>query len=189
LGRLAPGELLLVLGAAGTTGSTAIELAKALGARVVACASTEEKRARCLAAGADHVVDYTQPDWRNRVKALAGRGVNVVYDPIGGEYTEAALRLLAPGGRHLIVGFVQGIARVPSNLPLLKRASLIGVNWGGEALENPAVVPPVIRTLVDWTLEGKLKTTPDHVYPLEEAGRAFAEIFARRASGKIVITP
>lgn len=188
-GRLQAGETLLVLGASGTTGSTAIEIGKAMGAKVIACASTEEKRARCLAAGADLAVDYTAADWRNQVKAASGRGVNVVYDPVGGDWTEAALRLLAPGGRHLIVGFVCGIAKIPSNLPLLKRASVIGVNWGGETLENPAVVPPVIRTLVEWTLAGKLKTAPDHVYPMARAGEAFAEIFARRSSGKVVIVP
>lgn len=188
-GRLQPGETLLVLGASGTTGSTAIEIGKAMGAKVIACASTEQKRARCLAAGADLAIDYTQADWRNAVKAASGRGVNVVYDPVGGEMTEAALRLMAPGGRHLIVGFVTGIAKIPSNLPLLKRCSIIGVNWGGEALENPAVVPPVIRTLVEWTEAGKLKTKPDHVYPMAYAGKAFASIFDRTSSGKIVVTP
>lgn len=188
-GHLQAGETVLVLGASGTTGSTAIEIAKAMGAKVIACASTEDKRARCLAAGADIAVDYTKDNWRNEVKAASGRGVNVVYDPVGGDMTEAAFRLLAPGGRHLVVGFVQGIAKLPSNLPLLKRASLVGVNWGGETMENPSVVPPVIRTLVDWTLAGKLKTAPDHVYPLEQAGDAFASIFERRSSGKIVITP
>ncbi len=188
-GHLQAGETVLVLGASGTTGSTAIEIAKAMGAKVIACASTEEKRARCLAAGADLAVDYTKDNWRNEVKAASGRGVNVVYDPVGGDMTEAAFRLLAPGGRHLVVGFVQGIAKLPSNLPLLKRASLVGVNWGGETMENPSVVPPVIRTLVEWTLAGKLKTAPDHVYSLEQAGDAFASIFERRSSGKIVITP
>lgn len=188
-GRLQAGETVLVLGASGTTGITAIEIAKAMGAKVIACASTEEKRARCSAAGADVVVDYTQADWRNTVKANSGRGVNVVYDPVGGEITEAALRLMAPGGRHLVVGFVAGIAKIPSNLPLLKRCSVIGVNWGGETLENPSVVPPVIRTLVEWTVAGKLKTAPDNVYPMDRAGEAFAAIFDRRSYGKIVVTP
>jgi len=188
-GNLRAGETLLVLGASGTTGITAIEIGKAMGAKVIACASTEEKRARCLAAGADLAVDYTAADWRNQVKAASGRGVNVVYDPVGGEMTEAALRLMAPGGRHLVVGFVSGIARIPSNLPLLKRCAVIGVNWGGETLENPAVVPPVIRTLVEWAVAGKLQTAPDHVYPMERAGEAFAAIFERRSYGKIVITP
>jgi NADPH:quinone reductase len=189
LGRLREGEIVLVLGGAGTTGSAAIEVAKAMGARVIACASTEEKRARCKAAGADEVVDYTDPGWRNRVKAMSGRGVNVVYDPVGGDMTEAALRLVAPGGRHLLVGFVQGITKIPANLPLLKRCSLTGVNWGGEALENPAVVPPVVATLIAWTVAGKLRTAPDRVLPMERAGEAFASLLDRSSSGKIVITP
>lgn len=189
VGHVREGETVLVLGAAGTTGSTAIEVAKALGARVIACASTEDKRARCLAAGADRAIDYTQPDWRNQVKAASGRGVDVVFDPIGGEQTEAALRLLAPGGRHLIVGFVQGIARIPSNQPLLKRCSVHGVNWGGEVLENPAIVPPIITTLIEWTVAGKLRTAPDVVLPMDRAAEAFAAFLDRSSRGKIVLQP
>ncbi|AJD46953.1 alcohol dehydrogenase [Isoalcanivorax pacificus W11-5] len=189
-GHLKAGETLLVLGASGTTGSTAIELGKAMGARVIACASTEEKRQRCLKAGADVVIDYTQETWRKEAKAAAGgQGVDVVYDPVGGDLAEPALRLLAPGGRYLVVGFVTGIARIPLNLPLLKRCAIIGVNWGGEVMGNPAVVPPVISQLVEWTLAGKLKTAPDHVYPMAQAGEAFAALFERRSSGKIVVTP
>lgn len=188
-GRLQPGETVLVLGASGTTGSTAIEIAKAMGARVFACASTEEKRQLCMAMGADRVFDSSTDDWRKQVKAEAGRGINVVYDPLGGDYTEAGVRLLAPGGRHLIVGFVAGIARIPSNLPLLKRCSIIGVNWGGETMENPAVVPPVIAQLVEWTLQGKLKARPEHVFSLEQTGEAFSSLFERRSMGKIVIVP
>lgn len=188
-GRLQAGETVLVLGASGTTGSTAIEVAKAMGARVIAGASTEEKRQVCLRLGADLVVDTSNDDWRKQVKAAAGRGVNVVYDPVGGDMTEAALRLLAPGGRHLIVGFVAGIARIPSNLPLLKRCSLVGVNWGAETMENPAIVPPVIKQLIEWAVAGKLHLAPDHVYPMEQAGEAFAALFERRSSGKIVIVP
>lgn len=189
-GNLKAGETLLVLGASGTTGSTAIELGKALGARVIACASTEEKRQRCLEAGADAVVDYTREDWRKEAKAIAGSaGVDVVYDPVGGDMAEPALRLLAPGGRYLVVGFVTGIARIPLNLPLLKRCSIIGVNWGGEVMANPAVVPPVIGQLVEWTLAGKLKTAPDHVYAMADAGEAFRALFERRSIGKIVLTP
>lgn len=188
-GRLQPGETVLVLGASGTTGSTAIEIAKAMGARVFACASTEEKRQLCMAVGADRVFDSSTDDWRKQVKAESGRGINVVYDPLGGDYTEAGVRLLAPGGRHLIVGFVAGIAKIPSNLPLLKRCSIIGVNWGGETMENPAVVPPVIAQLVEWTLQGKLKARPEHVFPLEQTGEAFSSLFERRSMGKIVIVP
>lgn len=188
-GRLQPGESVLVLGASGATGTAAIEVAKAMGARVIACASTADKRERCLAAGADVAVDYTQPDWRNAVKAASGRGVNVVFDPVGGDMTEAAFRLLAPGGRHLVVGFVQGIPKLPGNLPLLKRASLIGVNWGGETMENPSVIAPVIRALVEWTVAGKLKTAPDTVLPMERTAEAFASLLDRRSTGKIVVTP
>lgn len=188
-GHLQAGETVLVLGASGTTGSTAIEIAKAMDARVIACASTEEKRRLCEQAGADITVDYTDPDWRKQVKQVAGRGVNVVYDPVGGELSEQALRLLAPWGRHLVVGFVTGIASIPLNLPLLKRCSITGVNWGGEVMENPAIVPPVIEQLVQWAQQGKLRTRPDHVYSLEQAGEAFAALFERRSSGKIVITP
>lgn len=188
-GRLQPGETVLVLGASGTTGSTAIEIAKTMGARVIAAASTEAKRQRCIEAGADVTVDSSSDGWRQQVKAVMGRGVNVVYDPVGGDFTEAALRLMAPGGRHLIVGFVTGIAKIPSNLLLLKRCSIAGVNWGGETMENPAIVPPVIQQLVEWTVAGKLKTRPDHVFPLEQTGDAFESIFNRSSSGKIVITP
>ena len=188
-GRLLPGETVLIPGGSGTTGSTAIEIAKAMGARVIAGASTPEKRQRCTAAGADITVDTSRDDWVKEVKAVMGRGINVVYDPVGGEVTEKALRLLAPGGRHLIVGFVAGIPKIPSNLLLLKRCSIIGVNWGGETMENPAVVGPVIQQLVEWTLFGTLKTAPDHVYPLEHAGEAFAAIFNRSSTGKVVISP
>ena len=188
-GHLKSGETVLVLGASGTTGTTAIEIAKAMGARVIACASTAEKRQRCIEAGADEAVDYTDPEWRKAVKKIAPMGVDVVFDPVGGDLSEAALRLMAPGGRFLVVGFVTGIAAIPLNLPLLKRCSIIGVNWGGEVLANPAVVGPVIEQLVSWAQADQLKLAPDHVYTLEEAGDAFAALFERRSTGKVVITP
>lgn len=188
LGRLREGETMLVLGGAGTTGSTAIEVARAIGARVIACASTEEKRAHCIDMGAEAAVDYTRPDWRKAAKAAAGgQGVDLVYDPIGGDFAEPALRTLAPYGRYLVVGFVAGIASVPLNLPLIKRCSIHGVNWGGEVFANPAVVPPVIEQLVEWAEAKKLKSAPDAVYPLERAGEAFAAFFGRSSTGKIVI--
>lgn len=188
LADLREGETLLVLGAAGTTGSTAIEVARALGARVIACASTEDKRAHCLDMGAEAAIDYTKPDWRQAAKAAAGgRGVNVIYDPIGGDFAEPALRTLAPHGRYLVVGFVAGIAKVPLNLPLIKRCSIHGVNWGGEVFANPAVVQPVIEQIVEWAEAGKLRSAPDAVYPLERAGEAFAALFGRTSTGKIVI--
>ena len=188
-GELQAGETVLVLGASGTTGITAIEIARAMGAYVIACASTEEKRQRCLDAGADHAIDYTAEDWRKQVKAIKPMGVDVVFDPVGGDMSEAALRLMAPGGRHLIVGFVTGIAQIPLNLPLLKRCKIVGVNWGGEVMANPAIVAPVISQLVSWAIEGKLNASPDKVYRFDEAGEAFAALFERRSVGTVVITP
>jgi NADPH2:quinone reductase len=190
IGHVGDGETVLVLGAAGSTGTTAIQCSKALGARVIACASTDDKRAHCSERGADHVVDYTAHDWRERVKEITeGRGVDAVYDPVGGELAEPALRLLAPGGRYLVVGFVTGIAKIPLNLPLLKRCSIHGVNWGGSVMADPSVVPPVIRTLVEWTATGRIDPAPSTVYPLERTGAAFAALFGRRSLGGIVITP
>ena len=189
LAAIKQGETVLILGAAGTTGSTAIEVSKALGAKVVACASTEEKRAHCLSLGADAVIDYTQPDWRRAAKKAAGGvGVDVVYDPTGGDFAEPALRTLAPGGRYLVVGFVAGITRVPLNLPLLKRCSIIGVNWGGEAMGNPAIVKPVIERLIAWSGQGKLRS-PDQVLPLARTGEAFGALLDRKSTGTIVIRP
>lgn len=190
IGGVQPGETVLVLGASGSTGTTAIACAKALGATVVAAASTEAKREHCRAQGADATVDYTADDWRDQVKAATdGKGVNAVYDPVGGELAEAALRLLAPGGRYLVVGFVTGIAKIPLNLPLLKRCAIHGVNWGGSVMADPSVVPPVIKTLVEWTLAGKIDPAPTTVHALEQAGLAFDALFSRRSVGGIVIAP
>jgi len=190
IGSVQAGETVLVLGAAGSTGTTAIECAKALGANVIAAASTEAKREHCRAHGADTLVDYTVDDWRDQVKAATGgQGVDAVYDPVGGALAESALRLLAPGGRYLVVGFVTGIAKIPLNLPLLKRCSIHGVNWGGSVMADPSVVPPVIRTLVEWTLAAKIDPKPTRVYALEEAGKAFAALFGRESLGGIVIAP
>ncbi|NBB92795.1 MAG: zinc-binding dehydrogenase [Gammaproteobacteria bacterium] len=190
IGQVTEGETVLVLGASGSTGTTAIECAKALGARVIACASSEDKRRHCLDHGADKVVDYTVEGWRDEIKAATDkRGVDVVYDPVGGETSEAALRLMAPGGRFLVVGFVAGIARMPMNLPLLKRCSIHGVNWGGTVMADPSVVPPVIRTLAEWTLSGRIDPTPTSIHPLEEAGKAFEALFGRASTGSVVVQP
>ncbi len=190
IGQVRAGETVLVLGASGSTGTTAIECAKALGARVIACASSEDKRRHCLEHGADQVIDYTGDGWREEVKAATNkRGVDAVYDPVGGDMSEAALRLTAPGGRFLVVGFVAGIAKVPMNLPLLKRCSIHGVNWGGTVMADPSVVPPVIETLAEWTTTGAIDPAPTQTYTLEEAGQAFAALFGRRSSGSLVITP
>ncbi|TVS10357.1 MAG: NADPH:quinone oxidoreductase family protein [Wenzhouxiangella sp.] len=190
IGRLAAGETVLVLGASGSTGTTAIECAKALGARVIACASTAAKRRHCLDHGADLAVDYSTEGWREEVKlATARRGVDVVYDPVGGDLSEAALRLMAPGGRFLVVGFVTGISSIPLNLPLLKRCSIHGVNWGGTVMADPGVVAPVIRTLAEWALSGAIDPAPTRTYRLEEAGEAFAALFGRESTGSLVVRP
>jgi len=190
IGSLKEGETVLVLGAAGSTGTTAIECAKAMGATVIACASSKEKRQHCLDHGADLSVDYTAEGWREEVKQATGKGgVDVVYDPVGGPMSEAALRLIAPGGRFLVVGFVTGIASIPMNLPLLKRCSIHGVNWGGTVMADPGVVPPVIRTLAEWTLTGRIQAAPTQRYSLEDAGQAFAALFGRKSTGSVVIEP
>lgn len=190
IGQVSEGETVLVLGASGSTGTTAIECAKALGAKVIACASSEDKRQHCLDHGADTVVDYTVDGWRDEVKAVTSkRGVDAVYDPVGGEMSEAALRLMAPGGRFLVVGFVAGIAKIPMNLPLLKRCSIHGINWGGTVMADPSVVPPVIKTLAEWTLAGAINPAPTRTYTLEKAGEAFGALFGRRSSGSLVVEP
>ena len=190
IGNVNQDDTVLVLGASGSTGTTAIECAKALGARVIACASSEAKRQHCIKHGADLAIDYTRDDWREEVKQATGkRGVDVVYDPVGGDMSEAALRLMAPGGRFLVVGFVTGIGKIPLNLPLLKRCSIHGVNWGGTVMADPGVVAPVIRTLAEWTLKGAIDSKPTKIYPMEEAGQAFAALFGRESTGSLVVQP
>jgi len=190
IGNTQAGETVLILGASGSTGTTAIECAKALGARVIACASSEAKRQHCLDHGADLAIDYTADDWRDQVKhATSKRGVDVVYDPVGGTMSEAALRLMAPGGRFLVVGFVTGIPNFPMNLPLLKRCSIHGVNWGGTVMADPSVVAPVITTLAKWTLSGQINPAPTQTFSLDDAGQAFAALFGRTSTGSIVIEP
>lgn len=188
-GKLQPGETVLVLGAAGGVGMAAIDVAKAMGARVIAAASTAEKRAAARAHGADMVLDYSDPDWRKALDALVEkRGVDLVYDPVGGSYSETAFRCLAPGGRHLVVGFANGeIPKLPLNLALLKRASLVGVDWGGEIRANPEANVPLMRTLTGWIEHGKIHPEPTSTYPLEEAGAVLQRLLERKSIGKPVI--
>lgn len=188
-GAMKPGETLLVLGAAGGVGTAAIQLAKAMGAVVIAAASTEDKRNAVLALGADHAVDYTKENWRDDLKALTGgKGLDLVYDPVGGPISEAALRSLAPGGRHLVVGFAAGdIPRVPLNLPLLKRCSIVGVDWGGFARAEPQNAAPYMLDLIRMIAGGELKPQGFAAYPLAEAGRALSDIANRKAVGKVVL--
>lgn len=188
---LKAGETLLVLGASGGVGLAAIEIGKALGARVIAAASSPAKLEVCKQHGADELVDYEREDLRERVKALTGgKGVDVVYDPVGGTYSEPALRSLAWRGRHLIIGFAAGdIPALPANLPLLKGASILGVFWGDYAKREPMRLVADLRTLFGWLREGKLRPHVAGTYPLERGAEAIVALAERRVSGKLVITP
>jgi NADPH2:quinone reductase len=187
---LAAGETLLVLGAAGGVGLAAIEIGKVLGARVIACASSEDKLAVCRSHGADATINYSSEDLRERIKMLTdGKGVDVVYDPVGGQYTEPAFRSLAWRGRHLVVGFAAGeIPKLPLNLALLKGASLVGVFWGDFARRQPKEFAHSIRQLGQWYAEGKLKPHVSRTLPLEKAVEALKLMAARQVKGKLVLT-
>jgi NADPH:quinone reductase len=187
---LKAGETLLVLGAAGGVGLAAIEIGKALGARVIACASSDEKLAVCRSHGADEGINYATEDLRERIKALTdGRGIDVVYDAVGGPYTEPAFRSLAWRGRLLVVGFAAGdIPKLPLNLPLLKGASVIGVFWGDFARREPKEFAGSMKQLARWYDEGRLKPHVSQTLPLEKAAEAIRLLASRQAKGKVVVT-
>ncbi len=188
--NLQPGETFLVLGAGGGVGSAAIEVAKVMGARVIAVASSEEKRAFTLRLGADHAIGVEPEAFRDQVKALTdGRGVDVVYDPVGSQLTELAFRSLAWRGRHLVVGFAAGaIPTLPVNLALLKGAALVGVDLARFSfMHEPAVAAENMKQLLAWFESGRLKPQIGRVYPFAEARQALADILARRAIGKAVV--
>jgi NADPH2:quinone reductase len=189
-GALAAGETLLVLGAAGGVGLAAVEIGKVLGARVIACASSEDKLAVCREHGADATINYASEDLRERVKALTeGRGVNVIYDAVGGPYTEPAFRSIAWRGRHLVIGFAAGeIPKLPLNLALLKGAAVVGVFWGDFARREPAQFAESVRQLARWYGEGKLKPHVSQTLPLEKAADALKLMAARQVKGKLVLT-
>jgi len=189
-GALAAGETLLVLGAAGGVGLAAVELGKALGARVIACASSEDKLAVCRSHGADATLNYATEDLRERVKALTeGRGADVVYDPVGGPYTEPAFRSIAWRGRLLVVGFAAGeIPRLPLNLALLKGASVVGVFWGDFTRREPGRFADSVRQLAQWYREGRLRPHVSQTFPLEKAAEALKLMAARQVKGKLVLT-
>lgn len=185
-GRLAPGETLLVLGAAGGTGLAAVELGHKMGARVIAAASTPEKRAIARSKGAAEVVDYTDGDFRAALKTLAPEGVDVIFDPVGGKLSETALRALGYKGRHLIIGFVNGdIPALGPNLYLLKQAEMHGVLWG--VPRNLVTQGDNIATINQWLAEGQLAPEIGGVFELENAVAALREIVERRITGKAVI--
>lgn len=188
--KIRPGETLLVLGAAGGTGLSAIELGKVMGARVIAAASSDEKLALCRQRGADDTINYAQEDLRVALRRLTGdKGVDVVYDPVGGGYTEAALRGMAWQGRLLVIGFTTGeIPRPPLNLPLLKGCSIVGVFYGQFTEREPQRSDELMAELIDWVAKGVIRPLVTASYPIEEAARALNDIAARRATGKIVLT-
>jgi len=190
-GEVKPGETVAVLGASGGAGQAAVEVAKILGARVIACASGAEKLAFCRAIGADEVVDYEVEDLKVRLKELTGgRGVDVVYDAVGDRFSEPALRALAWRGRLLVVGFAAGeIPKIPLNLLLLKGCDLRGVFWGDHVTREPAAFAGEMRRLMDEVVAGRLKPHVHATYSLEETPAAIAEIAARRVKGKLVVVP
>jgi NADPH:quinone reductase len=184
-----PGETLLVLGAAGGVGLAAVQLGKLMGARVIAAASSAEKLETCKREGADLVIDYAREDLKDRVKALTnGAGADVVYDPVGGKYSEAALRATAWNGRLLVIGFAAGeIPKIPLNLTLLKGASILGVFWGQFTMREPGKALGQFRQLLDWVGQGKLRPHVHATPPLAEAGAALRTLLDRKVQGKIVL--
>ena len=189
--QLQEGETLLVLGAAGGVGLAAVEIGAMLGARVIAAASTDEKLELCLGRGATETINYTTDDLRARIKELTdGRGVDVCYDPVGGDLSEPALRSMAWKGRFLVVGFAAGdIPKIPLNLLLLKGCSAVGVFWGAFTGREPERNAANIDQLLGWIAEGRLRPHVSATYPLERAADAIAELADRRATGKVVVTP
>ena len=189
--QLKAGETMLVLGAAGGVGLAAIEIGKALGARVIAAASTTETLAVCKEHGADVLINYTTEDLREAIKAATnGKGPDVVYDPVGGSYTEPAFRSIAWRGRYLVIGFANGeIPKLPLNLPLLKGASLVGVFWGDFARREPAHNLAAMQELMRWLAEGKIKPHISARYALADTPQALIDMASRKVTGKIVILP
>ena len=188
---LQPGQTVLVLGAAGGIGIATIELAKALGARVIAAASSAEKLATCRAKGADEVINYREQNLREEIKRItAGKGVDVVLDPVGGDYAEQALRSMAWRGRYLVVGFTDGqIPRLPLNLVLLKGCAIVGVFWGDFIAREPQAAQTDLQDLVAMLGQGLIKPLISGRYSLQDAPKAILELSQRRAQGKLIVLP
>jgi NADPH2:quinone reductase len=188
---LLPTETMLVLGAAGGVGLSAVEIGKAIGARVVAAASSDEKLAICREHGADETINYTKEDLRDGIKRTCGKtGPDVIYDPVGGKFSEAAFRSIGWRGRHLVIGFANGeIPAIPLNLTLLKGASLVGVFWGSFTQREPQHFMQGISEMLGWMQQGKIKPLISKTYTLDEAPQALLDMAARKVTGKIVITP
>jgi NADPH2:quinone reductase len=189
--QLKAGETLAVLGASGGVGLAAVELGKLMGARVIACASSDEKLAFARRHGADETVNYARDNLRDGLRPLTGgEGVDVVYDPVGGPYAEAALRAMAWGGRFLVIGFAAGeIPKIPLNLTLLKSCDVRGVFWGAWTAREPEAHRANVRQLVAWAAEGKLSAHVHAVYPLAETAAALEAIANRQVMGKVILRP
>lgn len=189
--RLKEGETILVLGAAGGVGIATVQLAKAMGARVIAAASSAEKLAFCRENGADEVINYAEEDLKARTKELTGgKGVDVVYDPVGGDYSEAALRASGWDARYLVIGFAAGpIPKIPLNLALLNSRNIMGVFWGAWVGREPKANAQNLKEIFDLFEAGKLKPQISASYPLEDYAKAFEDLLERRVKGKVVLTP
>lgn len=187
--QLKAGETVLVLGAAGGVGTAAIQIAKAVGARVIAAASSDEKCALCRTLGADATINYTNADLREQIKAATeGKGPDVVYDPVGGAMAEPVFRSIAWRGRYLVIGFAAGaIPALPLNLALLKGASLVGVFWGEFAKREPQKNARALNELAAWYAQGRIKPVIEHRYALRDLPRAFELMASRQVRGKIVL--
>ena len=187
--QLKAGETVLILGAAGGVGTSAIQIAKACGARVIAAASSDDKCALCTSIGADATINYTSSNLRETVKTLtAGKGPDVIYDPVGGDYSEQAFRSIGWRGRHLVVGFAAGpIPSLPLNLALLKGASIVGVFWGDFAKREPKANAAMMAELAQWYGQGKIKPVIDSTMPMAELKAAFAHMGSRGVKGKLVM--
>ncbi len=191
IAKLRAGETLLVLGAAGGVGIAAIEIAKAMGARVIAAASSAAKLALCRQVGADETIDYAEEDLRKRVDALTGgKGADVVYDPVGGKYAESALRATAWRGRYLVIGFAAGeIPKIPLNLALLKERAILGVFWGDAMRREPAAHLANMKQLTEWFTSGQVRPVISERIALADAGAAIQRLASRQAMGKLVVLP
>ncbi|MFV3413478.1 NADPH:quinone oxidoreductase family protein [Pseudomonas nitroreducens] len=187
--NLQPGETLLVLGASGGVGLAAVEIGKAMGAKVIAAASSDAKLEVARAAGADVLINYSEGSLKDKLKEITGgQGVDVIYDPVGGDLFEEAFRSIAWNGRMLVVGFASGtIPSLPANLTLLKGASLVGVFWGSFAQRQPQANAANFQQLFAWFAEGKIKPLVSQTYPLEQAADAINHLGQRKAVGKVVV--
>ena len=188
-GQLKAGETVLVLGAAGGVGTAAIQIAKAVGAKVIAAASTDDKCALCKSIGADETINYQTENLRERVKALTnGNGPEVIYDPVGGDFAEPAFRSIAWRGRYLVVGFASGpIPALPFNLALLKGASIVGVFWGDYSRREPKANATMMAELAQWYEQGKVKPVIDATMPMSDLKAAYAHMGSRGVKGKLVM--